>query len=132
MPYIDKVGIAGSQYDIKDTTGTFIAPKEISPATEAHAAGTYLVYDGALYRVGPSAIVEGDTLTVGTNIETVPDGISGEVAALRGAFVQTNGGTVYGDIDFATGKSITIQSPDGTAYKLTVSNDGTLSTVAMN
>ena len=132
MPYIDKVGIAGSQYAIKDTTGTFIAPQEISPAAAAHAAGTYLVYDGSLYRVEPSAIAEGDTLTVGTNIEAVPDGIGGEVAALRSAFVQTNGGTIYGDIDFDTGKSITIKSPNGTAYKLTVSNDGTLSTVAMD
>lgn len=83
MPYIDKVGIAGSQYDIKDTTGTFIAPKEISPATAAHAVGTYLVYDGTLYRVGPSAIAEGDTLTVGTNITEVPDGIGGEVTELQ-------------------------------------------------
>lgn len=86
MPYIDKVGIAGSQYDIKDTTGTFIAPKEISPATAAHAVGTYLVYDGTLYRVGPSAVAEGDTLTVGTNIEAVPDGIGGEVAELQSHF----------------------------------------------
>lgn len=131
MPYIDKVGIAGSQYDIKDTTGTFIAPKEISPATADHAVGAYLVYNGTLYQAS-AAIAIGDALTVGTNITAVPDGIAGDVAALRGAFVQTNGGTVYGDIDFATGKSITIKSPDGTAYKLTVSNDGTLSTVAMD
>ena len=42
------------------------------------------------------------------------------------SFVQSSGSTVYGDIDFYQGYSPVIHSPNGTAFKLTVANDGTL------
>lgn len=42
-------------------------------------------------------------------------------------FIDTSGGNVYGDIIYETGKGAVLTSPDGTKYRLTVSNDGTLS-----
>jgi len=47
-----------------------IAPIEESPAKAAHAVGTYIMYDGELYKV-TTAIVIGGTLTPGTNISKV-------------------------------------------------------------
>lgn len=58
-----------------------IAPNETSPAAAAHAVGEYFFYTGKLYKVGPADIKAGDTLTVGTNIRTLPGGLAGEVAA---------------------------------------------------
>lgn len=54
-----------------------IAVIETSPATSAHAVGTYLVYNGKLYKV-TSAISANEQLVVGTNIvaTTVGDEIS--------------------------------------------------------
>ena len=45
-----------------------IAPTEISPSTHGYSAGELLYYNGTLYKA-KTAIVVGDTLTVGTNIE---------------------------------------------------------------
>lgn len=45
-----------------------IATIESSPATQAHAIGDYIVYNGQIYKV-TAAISAGESLTVGTNIE---------------------------------------------------------------
>lgn len=45
-----------------------IAIIESSPATQAHAKGEYIVYNGQLYKV-TAAISAGESLTVGTNVE---------------------------------------------------------------
>ena len=45
-----------------------IATIEPSPATQAHAVGDYIVYNGQLYKV-TAAIAQGESLSVGTNVE---------------------------------------------------------------
>lgn len=50
-----------------------IATIETSPATANHSVGTYLVYNGQLYKV-TTAITAGQTLTVGSNISAVSVG----------------------------------------------------------
>lgn len=45
-----------------------IAAVETNPATSAHSAGVYIIWDGQLYEV-TNEIAAGETLTVGTNIE---------------------------------------------------------------
>lgn len=64
--------------------GTLVGPTETSPSEAAHAAGEYLIYNGALYEV-TAAIAVGDTLTVGTNIAAVPKGVAGGVTELKSA-----------------------------------------------
>ena len=62
-----------------------IAPTEASStASSAHAVGSYLFFDGTLYEV-TAEIAVGDTITVGTNVATVPNGLSGEVSDLKSA-----------------------------------------------
>lgn len=46
-----------------------IATIESSPATQAHAVGDYIVYNGQLYKV-TAAIAQGESLTAGTNIRS--------------------------------------------------------------
>jgi hypothetical protein len=50
-----------------------LAMIESSPATANHSAGSYLVYDGVLYKVR-SAIAAGETLVPGTNITATTAG----------------------------------------------------------
>ena len=50
-----------------------LAMIESSPATANHSAGSYLVYDGVLYKVR-SAIAAGETLVPGTNISATTAG----------------------------------------------------------
>lgn len=58
--------------DITDTQ-EMIAPIEAGPtASKAYAKGKKLIYNGLLYKV-TTAIAQGDTLTVGTNIELSDD-----------------------------------------------------------
>ena len=58
--------------DITDTQ-EMIAPIEAGPtASKAYAVGKQLIYNGLLYKV-TAAIAQGDTLTVGTNIELSDD-----------------------------------------------------------
>lgn len=111
MPYIDNISVAGQTYELKDTTGTFIAPQEVSPAGAAHAAGDYLVYNGTLYQVS-AAIAVGDALTAGTNITAVPDGIAGDVADLKSAIdeiSETTGSSrnFFDDTELKAGTGIT-------------------------
>lgn len=53
---------------------TNLAPVEsTSTASQAYAVNSFLIYNGQLYRV-TAAIAQGDTLTVGTNIEAADAG----------------------------------------------------------
>lgn len=63
---LDASDVSVGSGTVEDSIGS-IAVIETSPATSAHAVGTYLVYNGQLYKV-TSAIAVGETLTVGTNI----------------------------------------------------------------
>ena len=66
-----------------------IAGIETSPAQWAHTAGSFLYYSGGLYKV-KAAIDEGDTLTVGTNIERVT--VSDVLRALSSLSVASQSG----------------------------------------
>lgn len=67
--------------DITDTQ-EMIAPIEAGPtASQAYAVGKQLVYNGLLYKV-TSAIAQGDTLTVGTNI-ALSDDVTTQLLTLK-------------------------------------------------
>lgn len=92
MPYINKINVGGVLYDVQDLEASTAVPQikqmisnvESSPATAAHAAGSYLIYNNTLYRASADIAV-GDTLTVGTNIAAVSGGLAGDVADLKSA-----------------------------------------------
>ncbi len=58
--------LTGNGSTVSGVTGV-VPAAESSPAAAAHAVNTFLVYNGALYRV-TAAIAVGDMLTIGTNI----------------------------------------------------------------
>lgn len=67
--------------DITETQ-QMIAPIEAGPtASQAYAVGKQLVYNGLLYKV-TSAIAQGDTLTVGTNI-ALSDDVTTQLLTLK-------------------------------------------------
>jgi len=82
-----------------DSTKGLVAPSEAtSTAAAAHAAGSYLIYNGVLYHA-TKAIAAGDTLATtgaGANIAAVPGGVTGEVADLMSAINQLED-SVYED-----------------------------------
>ena len=86
-----------TSHTVTDPSG-MIAPSEAtSTAAAAHAAGTYLIYNGVLYQATKD-IAAGDTLaTTGAdaNIAAVPGGVTGEVADLKSAFDDFNSDIVY-------------------------------------
>ena len=92
MPYINKINVGGVLYDVQDLEASTAVPQikqmisnvESSPATAAHAAGSYLIYNNTLYRASADIAV-GDALTVGTNIAAVSGGLAGDVADLKSA-----------------------------------------------
>ena len=47
------------------------------------------------------------------------------------AGLRKTGGTMHGDADFVAGKGVVLTSPNGTKYRLTVADDGTLSATAL-
>ena len=51
----------------------------------------------------------------------------GKYADSHMTFVQSVGGNIYGDLIFDAGKSVVLESPNGTAYRIKVANDGTIS-----
>ena len=68
MGYIKRIRIDEDPYDIVDAKN--IATVEAgSTASKAYATGDYFIYDGMLCVV-TEAIAQGDTLSIGTNIET--------------------------------------------------------------
>ena len=74
-----------------------------SSASKAYAAGDYLVYNGQLYKVGSTAISQGQTLTPGGNIEaaTATSLISGDYIApsmSSKCTLQVGGFIRYGDL----------------------------------
>lgn len=88
MPYIDEIwysqdGETEQKYDIRDKTIRRIVAYEeaSSTASRAYAAGELFIYNDLLYRA-TAAISQGGTITPGTNCETVPGGIGGEVGRL--------------------------------------------------
>lgn len=103
MPYINKINVGGVLYDVQDLEASTAVPQikqmisnvESSPATAAHAAGSYLIYNNTLYRASADIAV-GDALTVGTNIAAVSGGLAGDVADLKSAL----------DFGFEIGKNL--------------------------
>ena len=116
---------------------------ETSPATAIHAANSYIMYNGELYKV-VNAIGIGDTLTVGSNIEssTVMDAIaaltSNKVDKENGKGLSSNDYTtnekekLAGLKNYTSGTGITID-PDGTINcTATVTVDTELSKTSNN
>lgn len=73
--------LAGQQNKVFRGDGTWgddtelqkiIAPIEVSPATIAHSAGSYIFYNSLLYKVKTPIAID-DTLVVDTNIELAPN-----------------------------------------------------------
>lgn len=62
-----RIGYNATPETIRDDVLSCIAQVEPTVATSNHAAGTYLVHDGTLYKV-TSAIATGETITPGTNV----------------------------------------------------------------
>lgn len=54
-----------------------------------------------------------------------------EFETLERSAVKSNGATMSGDLSFNTGNSVVINSPNGTSYKISVADDGTLSATAV-
>ena len=70
---------------------SYIGPSEASStASAAHAAGSYFIYNGKLYKA-TAAIAIGDTITSGTNCAQVPGGSMGEVSNLKSALNNSIG-----------------------------------------
>ena len=100
---------------------SIVAVRETSPATAAHAIGSYLYYNDITYKA-KTAIAIGDTLTVGTNIEVptldegtviyVPDE-DGTLQAVMVSYDNSLSGlsatSVQGAIDeIALGRSVSV------------------------
>lgn len=70
-----------TRHKLQDSAGrSFVAPTEASStASAAHAAGTYFLYNGSLYRA-TADIASGGTITPGTNCAAVTGGIGAQVA----------------------------------------------------
>jgi hypothetical protein len=134
---LDASDVSVGSGTVEDSIGS-IAVIETSPATSAHAVGTYLVYNGKLYKV-TSAISANEQLVVGTNISatTVGDELktvsatygngniiayrTGNVVFLRFAYQSTafsKGWNLLATID-------TIFRPRGTIDYVVVNNDAT-------
>ena len=128
---------AAAQDAIDAAQDSNIATIESSPATAAHAVGEYIVLNGQLYKV-TAAISAGQTLTVGTNIEstnvaniiqnysvtTIIDNYNGYVKFDSGLLMQW-GRTLYtGGIEANSTVTTTVQlnTPfSATAYSSNVS-----------
>lgn len=99
MPYIDEIwysqdGETEQKYDIRDKAIREIVAHEeaSSTASRAYAVGEPFIYNNLLYRATAS-IAQGGTITPGTNCETVPGGIGGEVGELKSAITSMNTAT---------------------------------------
>lgn len=81
--------------DGSDVSESNLATIETSPVTHAYSEGDYLVYNGLLYKV-TAAIAIGESLTVGTNIESTK--VGDELSSL-------NSNNVYSLMEQKTGET---------------------------
>lgn len=88
--------------DGSDVSESNLATIETSPVTHAYSEGDYLVYNGLLYKV-TAAIAIGESLTVGTNIESTK--VGDELSSLNS---NINSVVLYNDapISLGTTKSL--------------------------
>lgn len=103
----------------------YVAPVEAtSTASAAYAVGKYFIYNGELY-AATAAIAQGGTITPGTNCETVPGGLGGEVGELKSTIDEIL------DIETIPSKNInmTPYPSSGTVSDVTFThnNDGSIS-----
>lgn len=122
--------------DITETQ-QMIAPIEAGPtASQAFAVGKQLVYNGLLYKV-TSAIAQGDTLTVGTNI-ALSDDVTTQLLTLKNqvpkygtsstaaSTTAKTASTTDGDFDLHTGAVVRVKfSYDNSATTPTLNIDST-------
>jgi len=65
-----------------------VAPiEENSTFSRGYSKGEHFIHEGGLCETTED-VAQGDTITVGTNCSTVPDGLAGEVADLKSDFVK--------------------------------------------
>lgn len=122
--------------DITDTQ-EMIAPIEAGPtASKAYAKGKQLIYNGLLYKV-TTAIAQGDTLTVGTNI-ALSDDVTTQLLTLKNqvpkygtsstaaSTTAKTASTTDGDFVLQTGAVVRVKfSYDNTATTPTLNIDST-------
>jgi len=106
-----------------------IASVETSPATAIHAANSYIIYNGSMYKV-VNAIGIGDTLTVGSNIETAT--VMDAIVALTSNKVDKENGKGLSSNDYTTNekeKLAGLKAPiAGTGIE--IEEDGTINCTA--
>lgn len=102
---------------------------ETSPATAIHAANSYIMYNGELYKV-VNAIGIGDTLTVGSNIESST--VMNAIVALTSNKVDKENGKGLSSNDYTTSEKEKLAGlknyTSGTG--ITIDNDGTINCTA--
>lgn len=102
---------------------------ETSPATAIHAANSYIMYNGELYKV-VNAIGIGDTLTVGSNIESST--VMNAIVALTSNKVDKENGKGLSSNDYTTNEKEKLAGlknyTGGTG--ITIDNDGTINCTA--
>lgn len=122
--------------DITDTQ-EMIAPIEAGPtASKAYAKGKQLIYNGLLYKV-TTAIAQGDTLTVGTNI-ALSDDVTTQILTLKNqvpkygtsstaaSTTSKTASTTDGDFVLQTGAVVRVKfTYDNTATTPTLNIDST-------
>ena len=84
-----------------------IGPAEItSVASAPHLTGSYFIYDGGLY-MATADIAQGAAIEPGTNCQAKPDGLAGELSALKSTIADDIGNAVEAWID---------EHPDAVGY----------------
>lgn len=87
MSVLDYINFNGARYDIRDAKAqAMVAPTEASStASAAHAAGSYFIYGGVLYRATADIAQGGSIITSGSgqNCEAVQGGLSADVADIK-------------------------------------------------
>lgn len=76
----DDVPVLQRVREIAASSTTPMAPAESDVAADNHAAGTYLVHDGALCKV-TSPIARGETIAIGTNVAVTT--VAAELVAMQ-------------------------------------------------
>ena len=104
--WVDTDGGSGNSYQIPTVAEMQAADNSIlgnlamiesSPATQAHAVGDYIVYNGQLYKV-TAAISAGESLTIGTNVEATNIATAfGEVQQFTGTYSVPLEANTYSD-----------------------------------
>ena len=118
------VNISGAGYVAADLVVAGLEATTISAASTI-LSGNLLIGSGEYLSWGSEGV---------TSIEgsTVSNKLSFRTESVERLLLNSTGATFSGDIESSTaGKGMVLTSPDGTQYKITVANDGTLTSTAV-